>query len=99
MAERTKPIEVREDYTLLMKCIADLHALVLPMVEPQEARPSKRTQTGLSVEEREARAAFQLMKEKKRWRFTSSARTTKDHRTTQWSGVCGALCAKVTSAL
>ena len=30
MAEKTKPIEVRQDYTRLMKCIADLHALVLP---------------------------------------------------------------------
>jgi hypothetical protein len=66
MAEKTEPMDVRQDYTRLMKCIADLHALVLPLVEPQEARPSKRTRTGLSVAEREARAAFQLMKEKKR---------------------------------
>ncbi len=50
MAEETNPIDVRQDYTRLMKCIADLHALVLPLVEPQEARPSKRTRTGLSVE-------------------------------------------------
>jgi hypothetical protein len=36
------------------------------MVEPQEVRPAKRTRTGLSVAEREAKAAFKLMKEKKR---------------------------------
>jgi hypothetical protein len=66
MAEKNEPMDVRQDYTRLMKCIADLHALVLPLVEPQEARPSKRTRTGLSVAEREARGAFQLMKEKKR---------------------------------
>ncbi len=49
-----------------LKCIADLHALVLPLVESQEVRPAKRMRTGLSVEESEAREAFQLMKEKKR---------------------------------
>jgi len=70
MAEKCEPNNisepVREDYTRLRKCIADLYALVLPMVEPQETRPSKRTRTGLSVAEREARAAFQLMKDEKR---------------------------------
>ena len=66
MAEETKPLIVGQDYTRLLKCIADLHALVQPLVEPQEVRPAKRTQTGLSVEEREAREAFQLMKEKKK---------------------------------
>jgi hypothetical protein len=50
----------------LLKCIADLHALVLPLVEPQEVRPAKRTRTGLSVEEREAKAAFQRMQDAKR---------------------------------
>ncbi len=46
--------------------IADLFALVQPLVDPPETRPCKRTRTGLSVEEREARAAFQLMKDEKR---------------------------------
>jgi hypothetical protein len=70
MAKKCRPININEpvgeDYTRLRKCIADLYALVLPLIEPQETRPSKRTRTGLSVEEREARAAFQLMKDEKR---------------------------------
>jgi hypothetical protein len=70
MAEQCRPIDINEpvgeDYTRIRRCIADLYALVLPLVEPQETRPSKRTRTGLSVEEREARAAFQLMKDEKR---------------------------------
>ncbi len=65
MAEEYKPLIVGQDYSRLLKCIADLHALILPVVESQEVRPAKRTRTGLSVAEREARAAFQLMKEKK----------------------------------
>ncbi len=46
--------------------IADLMEIIQPLLNSQETRPSKRTRTGLSVEEREARVAFQLMKEKKR---------------------------------
>jgi len=38
----------------------------LPVGEPQEVRPAKRTRTGLSVAEREAKEAFELFKEKKR---------------------------------
>ena len=38
----------------------------LPVGEPQEVRPAKRTRTGLSVAEREAKKAFELFKEKKR---------------------------------
>jgi len=39
----------------------------LPVGEPQEVRPVKRTRTGLSVEEREAKdKAFELFKDKKR---------------------------------
>jgi hypothetical protein len=53
------------------------------MVEPQEARPSKRTRTGLSVAEREARAAFQLMKKKKRMEIYEFRMNTKDRCTTQ----------------
>ncbi len=37
-----------------------------PVGEPQEVRPAKRTRTGLSVAEREAKEAFKLFKEKKR---------------------------------
>jgi hypothetical protein len=70
MARKCRPINmnepVGEDYTWLRKCIADLYALVLPLVEPQETRPSKRMRTELSVEEREARVAFQLTKDEKR---------------------------------
>jgi hypothetical protein len=41
--------------------------VALPVGEPQETRPVKRTRTGLSVEEREAKAkAFELFKDKKR---------------------------------
>jgi hypothetical protein len=50
----------------MRKCIADLFALILPLFEPQETRPAKRTRTGLSVEEHEASVAFQLMKDEKR---------------------------------
>ncbi len=46
--------------------ITDLMEIIQPPLNSQETRPSKRTRTGLSVEEREARVAFQLMKEKKR---------------------------------
>ncbi len=74
MAKKCRPIDINEpvgeDYTRLRKCIADLYALVLPLIEPQETRPSKRTRTGFSVEEREARAAFQLMKDEKRKEIT-----------------------------
>jgi hypothetical protein len=38
----------------------------LPVGEPQEVRPAKRTRTGLSVAEREAKKALKLFKEKKR---------------------------------
>ncbi len=85
---------IGQDYSRLLKCIEDLRALILPVVEshearqaeilpviesqevrqakilpvgePQEVRPAKRTRTGLSVAEREAKAAFKLFKEKKR---------------------------------
>jgi hypothetical protein len=94
MAEEYKPLIVGQDYSRLLKCIEDLRALILPVVEsqearqaeilpvvesqevrqaeilpvgePQEVRPAKRTRTGLSVAEREAKAAFKLFKEKKR---------------------------------
>jgi hypothetical protein len=70
MAKKCKPSGTNEplgrDYTRMRRAIADLFALVQPLVEPQETRPSKRTRTGLSVEERKARAAFQLMKDEKR---------------------------------
>jgi hypothetical protein len=45
--------------------ITDLFELIQPLVDLQETRPLKRTRTGLSVEEREAKAAYELMKEKK----------------------------------
>jgi hypothetical protein len=70
MAKKCRPIDINEpvgeDYTRIRSMIADLFALVQPLVDPPETRPSKRTRTGLSVEEREARAAFQLMKDEKR---------------------------------
>ncbi len=80
MAEEYKPLIVGQDYSRLLKCIEDLRALILPVVESQEVRPAeippvvdsqevrpaKRTRTGLSVAEREAKAAFKLLKEKKR---------------------------------
>jgi hypothetical protein len=70
MAEKCRPIDANEplerDYTRMRRAIADLFALVQPLVEPHEARPSKRTRTGLSVEEHEAKAAFQIMMDKKR---------------------------------
>jgi hypothetical protein len=97
MAEEYKPLIVGQDYSGLLKCIADLHALILPVVEsqearqaeilpvvesqevrqaeilpvvePQEVRPAKRTRTGLSVAEREAKAAFKLLKEKVRMNY------------------------------
>ena len=49
----TEPQEARQGETL-------------PVGEPQEVRPAKRTRTGLSVAEREAKEAFKLFKEKKR---------------------------------
>ena len=72
MAEEYKPLIVGQDYSRLLKCIEDLRALILPVVESQEVRPAeilpvvesqevrpaKRTRTGLSVAEREAKAAF-----------------------------------------
>jgi hypothetical protein len=39
---------------------------ILPVGEPQEVRPAKRTRTGLSVAEQEAKEALKLFKEKKR---------------------------------
>jgi hypothetical protein len=80
MAEEYKPLIVGQDYSRLLKCIEDLRALILPVVEsqearqaeilpvvePQEVRPAKRTRTGFSVAEREANAAFKLLKEKNR---------------------------------
>jgi len=94
MTEEYKPLVDGQDYSRLLKCIDDLRALILPVVEsqearqaetlpvvesqevrqaeilpvgePQEVRPAKRTRTGLSVAEREAKAAFKLFKEKKR---------------------------------
>ncbi len=45
--------------------ITDLFELIQPLVDLQETRPLKRTRTGLSVEERKAKAAFELMKEEK----------------------------------
>ncbi len=45
--------------------ITDLFELIQPLVDLQETRPLKRTRTGLSVEEREAKAAYELMKEEK----------------------------------
>ncbi len=79
--------------------ITDLMEIIQPPLSSQETRPSKRTRTGLSVEEREARAAFQLMKDEKRKEIAEFMQNSKVHRTTQWSGVCGALCAEATSVL
>ena len=100
MAEEYKPLVVGQDYSRLLKCIDDLRALILPVVEahearqadslpvtepqevrqgetppvgePQEVRPAKRTRTGLSVAEREAKAAFSSLRRRKGWKSTSS---------------------------
>jgi hypothetical protein len=45
--------------------ITDLMEIIQPPLNSQEARPLKRTRAGLSVEEREAREAYKLMKEEK----------------------------------
>jgi hypothetical protein len=56
MAKKCRPIDINEpvgeDYTRIRSMIADLFALVQPLVDPPETRPSKRTRNGLSVEER-----------------------------------------------
>jgi hypothetical protein len=70
MAEKCRPININEpvgeDNTRIRNMITDLMEIIQPPLNSQETRPSKRTRTGLSVEEREARAAFQLMKDEKR---------------------------------
>ncbi len=38
MAEEYKPLIVGQDYSRLLKCIEDLRALILPVVESQEVR-------------------------------------------------------------
>ncbi len=95
MADNYKPLGFGGDYSRLLQCIDDLRALVLPMVEaqeaqeakkaetppvvvpqdaqqgvtlpvgePQEIRPSKRTRTGLSAFHYDKKA-FELFKDKK----------------------------------
>ncbi len=64
----------------------------LPVSEPQEVRPAKRTRTGLSVAEREAKEALKLFKEKKRMEIHEFRMNYQGRRTTQWSGSCGAPC-------
>ncbi len=70
MTKKCRHIDTNEslgrDYAPMRRAIADLFALVQPLVEPREARPSKRTRTGLSIEEHEAKVAFQLMMDEKR---------------------------------
>ena len=75
----TEPQEARQGETL-------------PVGEPQEVRPAKRTRTGLSVAEREAKEAFKLFKEKKRMEIYEF-RMNYQGPPYQWSGSCGALCA------
>ncbi len=41
MAEEYKPLIVGQDYSRLLKCIEDLHALILPVVESHEARQAE----------------------------------------------------------
>ena len=41
MAEEYKPLVVGQDYSRLLKCIEDLRALILPVVESQEARQAE----------------------------------------------------------
>ena len=57
--KETPPVEVPQDAK---------QGVTLPVGEPQEVRPSKRTRTGLSAaeREREAKNAFELFKDKKR---------------------------------
>ncbi len=41
MADNHKPLGFGGDYSRLLQCIADLRALVLPMVEAQEAKKAE----------------------------------------------------------
>jgi hypothetical protein len=41
MAEEYKSLIVGQDYSRLLKCIKDLRALILPVVESQEVRPAE----------------------------------------------------------
>jgi hypothetical protein len=70
MSKKCRHVDTNEplgrDYARMRRAIADLFALVQTLVEHHEARPSKRTRTGLSVEEHEAKAAFQIMMDEKR---------------------------------
>ncbi len=54
-----------EEEVWVRDLITDLMEIIQPLADFQEARPLKRTRAGLSVEEREAKAAYELMKEEK----------------------------------
>jgi len=69
MARKCRPIIIDEpagdEEIWARNFITDLMEIIQPPLNSQEARPLKRTQAGLSVEEREAREAYKLMKEEK----------------------------------
>ena len=54
MAEEYKPLIVGQDYSRLLKCIDDLRALILPVVESQEARQAETLPVTKSQEVRQA---------------------------------------------
>jgi len=64
-----RPIIVNETIEDQDAWIRNLHESFLEIIQPplnsQETRPSKRTRTGLSVEECESRRAYELLKEDK----------------------------------
>jgi hypothetical protein len=69
MAKKCRPIivneSVGEEEDRVRILITNLLEIIQPPLDFQEARLLKRTRAGLSVEEREAKAAYELMKEEK----------------------------------
>jgi hypothetical protein len=70
MARKCRPIIIDEpagdEEIWARNLITDLLEIIQPQLDSQEARPLKRTRAGLSVEEREAKEAYELLKEEKR---------------------------------